>query len=364
MVRRWNHQFFIRQIDSKGQGPYQRRHQGYDIMSDIITSVLITAHNRKEFLKDAVISVLNQSADRSSFEIIVIKNFNDAELDAFFRKHNIITLKMDSNSSIGEDILNGLNVAKGNIIVFLDDDDMFSHNKLEKVNEIFFKYPRVSYYHNSSQHIDRAGHLDNSYHKDPAVPMYFKFPLKMRDIRRCIKLNGTGNMSSIAVRRTILLDYADTIKNIKCDPDFIIALCVLDSGGSLWLDNRKLTYYRIHESISRQKFKDQGMLLSHLIRSISFKIDTYQPMIFNFKGDLRRLVFIRSMEALILSKTFCFQNIKLRKFDILKFAGYSMKLGDFRSLKYVAIYLLSFLGFSGLTFARFAIKWSVAGKRK
>jgi glycosyltransferase involved in cell wall biosynthesis len=38
-------------------------------------SVIITAHNRKEFLKEAIQSALNQTLERSNYEILVIKNF-------------------------------------------------------------------------------------------------------------------------------------------------------------------------------------------------------------------------------------------------------------------------------------------------
>ncbi|MGC8544043.1 MAG: glycosyltransferase, partial [Vulcanisaeta sp.] len=44
-------------------------------------SVVITAYNRREFLKYAVKSVINQTLDKSLYEIIVVKNFRDPEVD-------------------------------------------------------------------------------------------------------------------------------------------------------------------------------------------------------------------------------------------------------------------------------------------
>ena len=40
-------------------------------------SVIITAHNRKEFLLEAVNSALNQTLPKDEYEIIVVKNFQD-----------------------------------------------------------------------------------------------------------------------------------------------------------------------------------------------------------------------------------------------------------------------------------------------
>ena len=40
-------------------------------------SVIITAYNRKDFLFNAIKSVVNQTLDKKYYEIIVIKNFED-----------------------------------------------------------------------------------------------------------------------------------------------------------------------------------------------------------------------------------------------------------------------------------------------
>ena len=46
-------------------------------------SVIITAYNRKEYLLDAINSVINQTLDKKYYEIIVIKNYNDSKIDDF-----------------------------------------------------------------------------------------------------------------------------------------------------------------------------------------------------------------------------------------------------------------------------------------
>ena len=42
---------------------------------------VVTAYSRREFLKYAVKSVINQTLDKSLYEIIVVKNFRDPEVD-------------------------------------------------------------------------------------------------------------------------------------------------------------------------------------------------------------------------------------------------------------------------------------------
>ena len=44
-------------------------------------SVIIVAYNRKMYVKQAVESALNQTYDKNKYEIIVVKNFNDEDID-------------------------------------------------------------------------------------------------------------------------------------------------------------------------------------------------------------------------------------------------------------------------------------------
>jgi len=104
-------------------------------------SVIITAYNRKIFLLDAIRSVLNQTLDRSEYEIIVTKNFVDRDIDNFIYKNdikNVTILNPINNNYIGE----AIKACNGDVISFLDDDDLFLQNKLETIKEIFNKYDK------------------------------------------------------------------------------------------------------------------------------------------------------------------------------------------------------------------------------
>jgi len=58
-------------------------------------SVIITAFNRKNYLLYAVDSVLNQTISKEMYEIIVIKNFEDAEIDRYLESKNVRNIKID-----------------------------------------------------------------------------------------------------------------------------------------------------------------------------------------------------------------------------------------------------------------------------
>ena len=51
-----------------------------------LISVIITAYNRREFIRDAVNSVINSVLPEDEYEIIVVKNFKDEYVDSIVEK--------------------------------------------------------------------------------------------------------------------------------------------------------------------------------------------------------------------------------------------------------------------------------------
>ncbi len=106
-------------------------------MESPLVSVIIPSHNRFEGLLLALESVEKQSF--TDYEVIVINDGSDDEryLDYNFDKNvKIIHLKMNSVKEKGyfsDSIRNyGIDEAKGKYVAFLDDDDYWFSNKLEK----------------------------------------------------------------------------------------------------------------------------------------------------------------------------------------------------------------------------------------
>ena len=58
-------------------------------------SVVVTAYDRKEFILEAVKSVIDQTLDRSRYEIIVVKNYLDPEIDKFLGGNDVFNIYTD-----------------------------------------------------------------------------------------------------------------------------------------------------------------------------------------------------------------------------------------------------------------------------
>ena len=188
----------------------------------MLISVIITAYNRKEFLSDAVKSVLNQKFDRKNYEVIVIKNYQNYDMEKFFESNGIINITMDG--TIGEFLYKGVSISHGEVISFLDDDDMFDPEKLHIISEEFSR--GCTYFHNSQK----------------------LFTSKQADVKRYNTKNLSFNLSSIAIAKELI--NMELLKSVVASPDNFVFYCALSKHATVCSSKSNLTLYRIHNSTS------------------------------------------------------------------------------------------------------------------
>lgn len=98
-----------------------------------MVSVIITTYNRKKFLFDAVISVLEQ--DYEEKEIIVVDDGSDDGSHEII-KDLPVNYVWKPNGGISSARNLGISVSKGNFIAFLDVDDRWLKGKLKRQIEV------------------------------------------------------------------------------------------------------------------------------------------------------------------------------------------------------------------------------------
>lgn len=95
-----------------------------------LVSVIIPFYNNKEWLEEAIGSVLSQSY--SNYEIIVINDGSKENMDDFLEKHRgTITFIEKRNGGPASARNMGISTANGEYIAFLDSDDLWVKDKLE-----------------------------------------------------------------------------------------------------------------------------------------------------------------------------------------------------------------------------------------
>ena len=101
-------------------------------MSERSVSVVITAYNRPDFLRDAIESVLSQTVPAK--EIIVVDDCSPKALQPVIDSYGdkVIYFRLEKNSGANTARNKGVSLASGDFIAFLDDDDVWFPEKLER----------------------------------------------------------------------------------------------------------------------------------------------------------------------------------------------------------------------------------------
>ena len=97
-----------------------------------LVSVIVTTYNRKEYLKETLDSILNQTFKDS--ELIVVDNFSNYDFIPFiksFKDNRIRYFQNENNGIIAVNRNIGIKKAKGDYLAFCDDDDLWMPEKLE-----------------------------------------------------------------------------------------------------------------------------------------------------------------------------------------------------------------------------------------
>ena len=215
---------------------------------DPIVSVVITAHNRKKYLLNAVKSVLDQDSRRNDYEIIVVKNYIDDDIDSFLKKEGVKSIYTDEQP-FGMKLAIGIENSKGDVISFLDDDDEFSRNKISRLIEAF-NDRRVVYHHSSISAIDEVGNEPIKGLSNTITKAMVKKEFKPSDFKLVMKYKLDWYMSAISCRASLLKNNSTFIKGVAASLDKLTFLICVESGGYLFFDSRLLTRYRIHESLT------------------------------------------------------------------------------------------------------------------
>lgn len=101
-------------------------------------SIIMPNYNKGEYIEESLLSIYNQTLDKSQYEIIFIddgSNDNSLEVVNNFLDKNNLTILHTNRKGAGGARNVGIDNAKGEYIIFLDSDDYLANNAvLEKLS--------------------------------------------------------------------------------------------------------------------------------------------------------------------------------------------------------------------------------------
>jgi len=165
--------------------------------SDPLVSVVVPTHSRPEYLRRAVQSVLAQSYD--AIELVIVDD-NDATpasealVDLSLRDLTTVEIVRGRDHANAAAARNtGVQVASGEFVAFLDDDDWWAANKITRQIEAFDRAD------DDVGLVYAGAKLVFDDHRTVSVPPAVEEPMTKALLRR----NVVGTMSAVIVRRRV-----------------------------------------------------------------------------------------------------------------------------------------------------------------
>ncbi len=207
-------------------------------------SVVIPTHNRADRVSGAVVSACKQT--RPPLEVLVVDNGSTDDtpsvLFGLAQQHRLVRVIRQENLGEAGSRNTGLREARGDIVAFLDDDDAWMPEKLERQTRLFSLDPSLGMTFTSYRRVSATG-ADvvsvNTWSAEPAA------------VIRRLMLGCCIQTSTVVVRRSVLRD-AGQFDGELLFSDWPMWLRIAGRGHRIGFLNEVLTEYAWHgENLSR-----------------------------------------------------------------------------------------------------------------
>lgn len=200
-----------------------------------LISVIMPAFNAEKTIKESIDSVLKQTYNK--LELIIIDDYsNDStpEIVQHISKldSRIILLQNSKNLGVSETRNYGVSKASGDWIAFLDSDDLWAPEKLEKQVTVLLDEPSTDLIFTGSAFINYKGNYSMYQLRVPSQILY----------RTLLKQNLIS-CSSVLVRKVLLEEFK--MKNDGMHEDYAVWLQILRAGNRAYGLDEPLLIYRL-----------------------------------------------------------------------------------------------------------------------
>ena len=208
-----------------------------------LVSIITPTFNSEKYIVETIQSVLNQT--HTNWELLII---DDASTDNTLeiieelkaKENRIKVFKFQTNVGAGTTRNKGIEEAQGDYIAFLDADDLWEPNKLEKQLK-FMKENNVAVSYSSYSLIDEKGAALNKIVK--ALPYL--------DKRKIAKANYIGNLTGMYDAKVLGKIYMPTIRKRQ---DWGLWFRCIERADKAYGIDEVLARYRVRKhSISSNK---------------------------------------------------------------------------------------------------------------
>lgn len=224
--------------------------------SNVLISVIMPAYNAAKFIEQAIESVLIQTF--KNFDLIVIDDCStDNTYDLIKRiaetDNRVRVYRNEKNSGVSYTRNYGISLSNAEWIAFLDSDDMWKEDKLQKQVELSGRIPEATLLFTGSSFVNSEG-VPYSYIMNVPLKISFKELLKQNVI----------SCSSVMVKRQHLNEVK--MQNDAMHEDFAVWLQILKKVPYAYGINEPLLIYRLSQNTKSSNKKKAAKMTYRVYR--------------------------------------------------------------------------------------------------
>lgn len=244
-------------------------------MNNVFISVIIPSYKPQEYFVNCLKSLKNQSLSKHLFEVIIVlngeRNVYYEFVKGLINDFNFFSLIYTESEGVSNARNLGIKAAKGNYIMFIDDDDFISETALLDLHSLAMQsMPDIVLMH--FKNIETNGLIKDSYIKES----YFKRLMLTEDKNKIIDYRKFLSSSCGKLIRKNIIGSVQFKKKMKVSEDALFMFEISGKILNVKLNRNKSYYYRNvrDNSVSNAKVNLSSLILRWL-KSIIFFTQIY-----------------------------------------------------------------------------------------
>ena len=296
-----------------------------------LVSIILNNYNYGHFLNQAIDSTLSQTYPQ--LEVIVVDDGstdNSQEIITDYGKRIIPVLK--KNGGQASALNAGFLVSKGNIICFLDSDDIFVNEKILEVVNVFNSYPEINWCFHTLKLVDKnTGYLLGLSRESSSRLCDFRLQMKKGNINF-----SPPPTSGLCFRRSLLEQIMPIPEAFWVSADRYLRYAALALSQGFFLD-QELTLQGIHSNNlttlkeDKQRQKIRAIVTAYFLRKNFPYLSKFTNQMFARGLSAYWLSKVKELEYKELIKSYLSTASLREKLEIGLIAVYQSRPGEKRS---------------------------------
>ena len=288
-------------------------------------TVIVFDYVRHEYTKATIESIISQTIPMDLFELLILTD-SEKEDFSYIPQCLAATVIYTGSIRIGESTLLGTSMAKGDVICEMDNDDLWSNEKLRDLLFYFKQYPNVVFIKNevtpfSDSKVNglRLGYNLRMNGKTRTSGRFYI--LEDLPPAKILGRSLMHNSSSMSFKKSILIKESEYVSGLSHINDVSIFLIGALNDGSIGFLDKILTYYRVPDKNNGRKSLSQKLNSKFIFRDNFEKCyQHFSPKIQICNKDyLKQLFFNFTIGSKIMIKLRYDEHYFLNKRDVFKF---------------------------------------------